>query len=395
MGGAQTIYIGAPVINFNLSEDQESLRSLAHEFARDVVRPAAKHHDETGVCPYEVLKQAHAQGLMNTHIASEDGGMGLGLVDGLLIAEEMAWGCTGIGTASEANGLAQQPVILGGSDALRKKYLSPMVDTFSLCAYAVTEPGAGSDVQALQTTAVRQGDKYILNGNKMWITNAGVADWFFVVALTDPAKKARGGMTAFIVEAKWPGVNVGKKEWNMGQRCSDTRAVNFDNVEVPAENIVGREGDGWKLAMAAFDFTRPAVAVAAVGLARAAMEYSVQYAMERKTFGVPIAQHQAIQFMIAEMAMNIEAGRLLCWQAGALKDAHKRNTREAAYAKAFCADMAMKVATDAVQVYGGYGFNTEYPVEKLMRDAKIFQIYEGTSQIQRMIIAKEIFFRNA
>jgi len=314
-------------------------------------------------------------------------------MDGVIIAEELAWGCSAIGTAMEANGLAQQPIILGASDFLKRKYLEPMTEKVSMCAYAVTEPGAGSDVQGLRTTAVKQGDKYILNGNKMWITNAGVADWYFVVALTDPEKKARGGMTAFIVEREWDGVSVGKKEMNMGQRCSDTRGLTFENVEIPAENVVGQEGDGWKLAMAAFDYTRPSVASAAVGLARAAYEHAAKYAMERRTFGKPIAAHQAVAFMIAEMAMNIDAGRLLCRQAAALKDQGRKNTMQAAMAKAFCADMAMKVATDAVQVHGGYGYSQEYPVEKLMRDAKIFQIYEGTSQIQRLIISKEIFFR--
>ena len=374
-----------------LTEEQLALRELAHDFARDVIRPAAPHHDETGEYPHEVLKQAHELGLMNTHIEEDYGGLALGAVDGVLIAEELAWGCSGIGTAMEANGLAQQPVILGGSDALKKKYLEPMVEDYGLCAYAVTEPGAGSDVQGLKTTAEKRGDTWILNGNKMWITNAGVADWYFVVALTDPEKKARGGMTAFVVERDWPGVTVGKKEMNMGQRCSDTRGITFEDVEVPQENMVGTIGDGWKLAMAAFDYTRAPVAAAAVGVARSAFEHAVQYATERRTFGKPIAAHQSIAFMIAEMKMNIEAGRLLCWQAAAKKDAGQRNTAESSMAKAFCADMAMKVTTDAVQVFGGYGYSREYPVEKLMRDAKIFQIYEGTSQIQRLIISRHIF----
>ena len=380
-------------ISFQLSDDQQALRDLAHQFAKDHIRPAAAHHDATGEFPWEVLRKAHEAGLLNTHIPEECGGANLSALDGILLAEEIAWGCTGIGTAMEANGLAQQPVIIGANDALKKKYLAPMTEQLSMCAYAVTEPGAGSDVQGMRTTAVRQGDKYILNGSKMWITNAGVADWYFVVALTDPAKKARGGMSAFIVERSWAGVNPGPKEQNLGQRASDTRGITFDNVEIPAENLVGKEGDGWLLAMAAFDYTRAGVAAASVGLARAAMEYAIQYAGERQTFGVPIAQHQAIQFMIAEMAMNIDAGRLLCWQAAQLKDAGLRNTMQSSMAKAFCADMAMKVATDAVQIYGGYGYSREYPVEKLMRDAKIFQIYEGTSQIQRMIIGRELLVR--
>jgi len=380
-------------VNFQLSEEQEALRALAHEFAEKEIRPVAAHHDETGEYPWTVLQKAFDTGLMNTHVPEDCGGLALGAMDGVLIAEELAWGCSGIGTAMEANGLAQQPVILGASHALKQKYLAPMTEHLSMCAYAVTEPGAGSDVQAMKTTAVKKGDKYILNGNKMWITNAGVADWYFVVALTDPDKKARGGMTAFIVEKGWAGVTPGKKEQNMGQRASDTRAISFDDVEVPAENLVGREGDGWKLAMAAFDYTRPSVAAASVGVARAAMEYAMQYASERKTFGTPIFNHQAISFMIAEMAMNIDAGRLLCWQAADLKDRGVRNTMQSSMAKAFCADMCMQTTTNAVQVFGGYGFSQEYPVEKLMRDSKIFQIYEGTSQIQRLIIGRELFTR--
>lgn len=381
-------------ISFNMSEEQQMLRDMAHDFAKNEIRPVAEHYDTSMEYPWEVIKKAHELGLVSTHISEDQGGMGLSALDGLLIAEELAWGCTGIGTALEANGLAQQPVILGASDALKKKYLAPMVDEPRMCAYAVTEPGAGSDVQGMKTTAVEAKDKYILNGSKMWITNAGVADWMFVVALTDPSKRASGGMTAFIVEREWDGVIIGKKEINMGQRCSDTRGVTFEGVEIPKENVIGRVGDGWKLAMAAFDYTRPAVACAAVGLARAAMEHAMTYATQRKAFGKPLFAHQAIAFMIAEMSMNIEAGRMLCWKSAAMKDAGQRNTMEASHAKAFCADMAMKVATDAVQVFGGYGFNVEYPVEKLMRDAKIFQIYEGTSQIQRLIISRELFVRN-
>ncbi len=385
-------------IDFGLSEEQLALRDMAHDFAQNEIRPVAKHHDETGEYPWGVLAKAHELGLLNTHIAPENGGMGLGAMDGMVIAEELAWGCSGIGTAMEANGLAEQPVILGGSEALKKKYLSPMTESGRerpiMCAYAVTEPNAGSDVQGLKTTAVKKGDKWVINGQKMWITNAGVADWYFVVAVTDPGKLARGGMTAFVVERNSPGVHVGKKEYNMGQRCSDTRGLSFEDVEVPEENLVGQVGDGWKLAMAAFDYTRPAVSCAAVGVARAAMEYSIEYALERKTFGQPIANHQAIQFMLAEMAMEIDAARLLCWKAAWMKDSHIRNTKESSMAKAFAADVVMKTTTNAVQIFGGYGYSEEYPVEKLMRDAKIFQIYEGTSQIQRMIIAREMMMRN-
>jgi acyl-CoA dehydrogenase len=380
-------------VSFTLTDEQKALQELARDFALNEMRPVAAHHDETGEYPYEVLKKAHGLGLLNTHVEAAYGGLELGAFDGVLIAEELAFGCSGIGTAMEANGLAQQPVILGASDALKKKYLAPMTEELQLCAYAVTEPGAGSDVQGMRTTAVKQGDKYILNGSKMWITNAGVAKWYFVVALTDPAKGARGGMTGFVVDRDSPGITVGRKEQNMGQRCSDTRGITFENVEVPEENVVGQVGDGWKLAMAAFDYTRASVAAAAVGVGRAAFEYSQAYALERKAFGTVIANHQAIQFMLADMAMNIEAGRLLCWKAAALRDQHLRNTKESSMAKAFCADMLQKVVSDAVQIYGGYGYSKEYPVEKLMRDAKIFQIYEGTSQIQRIIVARELMTR--
>ncbi len=383
-------------MNFALTDDQQAFVELAHDFAKKEIRPAAAHHDTTGEYPHQILQKAHDMGLMNAAIPERCGGLGLDCLTQALISEEIAWGCTGIGTAMEANGLALAPVLLGGSDALLEKYVAPMIDEYSLACYAVTEPGAGSDVQGMRSNAVKRGDKWILNGSKMWITNAGVAKWIFVVVVTDPQKMAerkahQGGMTAFIVDADAPGIEIGKKEWNMGQRCSDTRAITFSDVEISEANVVGEVGMGWALAMGAFDHTRPVVASAAVGLARAAMEHAAQYAMERKTFGKPIAKHQAINFMIADMAMNIEAARLLVQKSAWLKSQRMRNTKEAAFAKAFAADMAMKVATDAVQVFGGYGFNTEYPVEKLMRDAKIFQIYEGTSQIQRLIIGRELF----
>ncbi len=380
------------MIGFELSDEQSTLRDAANDFALNVMRPKAEHHDKTGEYPWEVIKEAHARGLMNTHVPEAQGGMGLGCFEGCLIAEELAWGCTGIGTALEANGLAQAPVIVGGSDYLKNKYLAPMIEKPIMAAYGVTEAGAGSDVAAMRTTAVKKGDRWILNGSKMWITNAGVADWYFVVAYTEK-EKAHRGMTAFIVEKGWKGVEFGKKEWNMGQRASDTRSLTFTDVEVPDENIVGEVGMGFLLAMKAFDHTRPAVASSAVGLSRAAFEHAMRYATERKTMGKPIAAHQAIAFMIADMARDIEAARLLVWQAAWLLDSGKRNTKHASMAKCFAADAAVRIATDAVQVFGGYGYSSEYPVEKLMRDSKIFQIYEGTSQIQRLIIAKEIFER--
>jgi acyl-CoA dehydrogenase len=297
---------------------------------------------------------------MNTHVPADFGGLGLGTLEGCLITEELAYGCTGICTALEANSLASAP--------------------------------AGSDVSGIRTVAKKDGSDYVIDGSKMWITNASVASWFFVLAYTDPAAKHKG-MSGFLVPADTKGITVGKKEWNMGQRASDTRGITFEGVRIPERYRLGKEGEGFRTAMAAFDHTRPTVASGAVGLARRAMDEAISYSTTRKTFGTPIANYQAVSFMIAEMAMNIEAARGLVWKAASEIDAGRRNTKYAAMAKAFAADMAMKVATDAVQVFGGYGYSEEYPVEKLMRDAKIYQIYEGTSQIQRLIMAKEIFDR--
>ncbi len=378
------------MIGYEPSEDQKMYQKTAHEFARDVIRPAAPHHDETGEYPHAVLKQAWELGLMNTMIPEANGGLGLGCLDACIIAEESAWGCSGIGTAMEANGLAEAPVIMFGTDAQKKKFLSPMTEEYQLAAYCVTEPSAGSDVQGVKSTAVKKGDKYILNGQKMWITNASVATWFFVLAYTDKDAGYKG-LTGFIVPADSPGINIGRKEMNLGQRASDTRGVTFEDVEIPAEYVLGgTEGTGWYQAMGAFDKSRPFVASASVGVARAAYEHARQYATERTTFGKPLAHHQAISFMLADMATNIQAARHLVREAAWLHDADKPNTKVAAMAKRFAADMCNQVVTDALQVYGGNGYSKEQPMEKLFRDAKIFQIYEGTSQIQRMIIGREI-----
>jgi acyl-CoA dehydrogenase len=381
------------VIDFSLSEEQQSLQDLARKFAKEEIIPKAAHHDETGAFPREIAKKAWELGLMNTHIPVEYGGPGLSVLDGCLITEELAYGCTGIATAMEANALASAPVIVAGNDEQKKEFLGLLSAEPVFAAYCVTEPGAGSDVAGIRTTATRVGDEYVINGSKAWITNGGVASWYFVLAYTDQSKKHRG-MSGFLVPANSPGITVGKKEMNLGQKASDTRGLTFEDVKIPAKYLLGKEGDGFKIAMSAFDHTRPPVAAGAVGLAHRAMDEAVKYAQERKTFGVPIAAHQAISFMIADMAKDIDAGRLLVWHAAWAIDNGKRNTKFAAFAKSFCADMAMRVATDAVQVLGGYGYSKEYPVEKLMRDAKIYQIYEGTSQIQRLIIAKEIFERN-
>jgi len=398
--GTQTqtdTYTGEPTskpdggISFILTETQNEYLEMAEKFTREEIMPVAAHYDRTGEYPWEVLKKAHANGLMNLHIPEEYGGMGLGTLDGCLITEKMAYGCTGIMTAIEANGLGSMPIMIAGNDEQKKKYLTRLIEEPIMCAYGVTEPGAGSDVSAITTKAVRKGDDYVINGQKMWITNGGVADFYFVLARTNPDPKcpASKAFTGFIVDRDTPGVTPGRKELNMGQRCSDTRGITFEDVVVPKENVLIGEGAGFKVAMGAFDKTRPPVAAGAVGIAQRALDEATKYAMERKTFGQPIINHQAVNFMLADMAIGIESSRLCYMKSAWQADNKIRNTYYASIAKCLAGDVCNKAATDAVQIFGGNGFNTEYPVEKLMRDAKIYQIYEGTAQIQRIIIGRE------
>ena len=380
------------MVDFNLTDEQKELQRLARDFATKEIRSYAEKHDKTGEFPWEIAKKTFEVGLMNLNIPQEYGGTGLKVLDEVIIAEELAWGCSGISTALAVNHLATYPVILAGSEEQKKEYLGMLTSEIGFASYAVTEPQAGSDVASLQTTAKLVGNEYVINGSKQWITGASVAKWFYVLAKTDPSKGHKG-ISAFIVEADRDGVKVGKKEDMMGQRASTTHAVTFEEVKVPKSNLLGQEGEGFKIAMRAFDHTRPGIAASAVGVARAAMEHAIEYSKTRTSFGIPIAMHEGVNFLIADMASEIEASRLLAWEAAWMIDQGIRNTKYAAFAKRFAADTAMKVTTDAVQILGGYGYSNEYPVAKLMRDAKLFQIYEGTSQIQRLIIAKEIFLR--
>jgi acyl-CoA dehydrogenase len=384
--------IEATGISFALSDEQKALRALARDFAAKEIRPREAACDAAMEHPADVIAKAHELGLMNLHIPEEYGGPGLGCFDGLLVGEELYWGCAGIGTSISANGLGAGPVIIAGTDEQRAEWLPPLLEKPILCSFGLSEPGAGSDVASMKTTAVRDGDDYVINGSKTFITNAGYAAWTVVFAKTD-AKGGSKGMSAFIVPMDARGVTIEKHLDKMGQRATDTSAFALQDVRVPARNRLGEEGDGFKIAMATLDFTRPGTAVGAVGVGQAAYEHSVEYAKQRVTFDLPIAMHQGVNFMIADMATEIEAARLLCWQAGWMLDQGygRKATLYSSFAKRFAADTAMKVATDAVQVFGGYGYIKEYPVEKLMRDAKLFQIYEGTSQIQRLVIAKEIF----
>jgi acyl-CoA dehydrogenase len=375
------------MLDFTLTEQQRNIRELAHNFAENEIRPVAWEYDRDATWPEQIISKAWDVGLMNAQLPEKYGGAGASYVDGVLIGEELAWGCAAIGTTLGTNELAAAPVLLGGSEKIKAEYLGMLTEAPKLASFCLTEPDAGSDVSAMRTTAMRRGDKYVINGSKVFISNGGYADWYTVYAKTDKDAGHRG-ISAFVVPRD-DTVTVDKHEDKMGLRASNTAAISFNETEVPAENLLGDENHGFKLAMMTLDRTRPGVAAMATGIARAAFEFATEYSKQRVQFGVPIAMHQAIQFMIADMATEIEAARLLAWQSAVLLDQGKRNTLQSSHAKRFAADTAMKVATDAVQIYGGYGFIKDYPVEKLMRDAKIMQLYEGTSQIQRLVIARE------
>jgi acyl-CoA dehydrogenase len=377
-------------VSFALTDEQKALRELAHEFAEKEIRPKAAEYDEHQTHPADVIAKAHEVGLMNPHVPEELGGSGLGGFEGVLIGEELCWGCSGIGTSIVANILGALPMLIAGSEEQQREWLPPLLEEPILCSFALTEPNAGSDVSGIQTTAVRRGDEYVINGSKMFITNAGHASWVVVFASTDKDAGHRG-LTAFVVPTDLDGVVVEKHLDKMGQRATDTSALAFQDVKVPAANRLGEEGQGFKIAMQTLDNTRPGTAAGAVGVARAAFELAVEYSKERVQFGQPVAMNQGVNFLVADMATEIEAARLLVWQAAWLLDQGNRATLQSSYAKRFAADTAMKATTDAVQIFGGYGYMKEYPVEKLMRDAKLFQIYEGTSQIQRLVIARELY----
>ena len=379
-------------MDFSLTPEQLEIKDLAMKFAKNEMMPKAQEFDEKAVMPMDILNKAWELGLVNTCIPSEYGGNGFSAIDAMIITEALAYGCMGMNTAIMANDLALLPIVIGGNEEQKKRFLTPFTESYKMAAFCLTEPANGSDAGGIKTLIKEDGDDLIINGNKMWITNAGYADLFVLYGTTDPSLKHKG-ITAVVIEKGTPGIELGKKEDKMGHRCSDTRAVTFNNVRIPKKNMLGGLNQGWKIAMKTLDHSRPMVAASAVGGATCAYDHSVKYAKERIQFNVPLSSHQAIQFMIAEMAMKIEAARLLVHKAAWLLDNHLPNTLLASYAKSLAADSCMQITTDAVQIYGGYGYSKEYPVEKLMRDAKLIQVYEGTSQIQRLVIAKEIFTR--
>ena len=377
-------------MDFQLTDAQRALQETARKYAREVIRPKAAHYDETAEFPKEIIGQGFELGLLNMAIPEQYGGVGLSHLDQVIAAEELAWGCCGVAASIIANDLGLLPIILAGTEEQKRRFLTPFTQSLKFASFALTEPGAGSDVSGMSTTARRDGDGYLLNGQKQFITNGGYADQFSVFATLDKTKRHRG-ISCFVMQGRPKGLTVGKHENKMGQRASNTVTLTFEDVRIPAANRIGEEGDGFRIAMETLDNSRPLTAMFAIGIARAAMEHAIDYSGQRHQFGKPIREFQAVQFMLADMAMNIQAARLLTYQSAWMLDVGQRNTLVSSYAKSFAADMAMKVTTDAVQVFGGYGYIKEYPVEKLMRDAKLVQIYEGTSQVQRLVIARELF----
>jgi alkylation response protein AidB-like acyl-CoA dehydrogenase len=375
---------------FALGDEQRMLRDLARKVARERIAPHAARYDETEAYPEESMRAIVEAGLFEIWVPEAYGGSDMGCLALSLVCEEIAWACAATATQYLDQPLGGLPILLAGTEAQKQRYLPRLATGELLAAYSLSEPGAGSDAAGLKTTAVRRGDRYVLNGSKQWCTNGDHADVVVVFATVDPAKRARG-VTAFLVDKGTPGFEVGKKEKKMGIRASPTVALHFTDCAIPAEQRLGEEGEGFAIAMRTLDITRPATGSMAVGIAQAALDAATAYAKERQQFGQPIAAFQGIQFMLADMAMAVHSSRLMVHHAARQYDAGLRgNTLEASMAKCWAADSAMRVTTDAVQIFGGYGYTREFPVERFMRDAKIMQIYEGTSQIQRLIIAREL-----
>nr|WP_272459575.1 acyl-CoA dehydrogenase family protein [Polyangium jinanense] len=377
-------------MDFSLSEEHKGLIETARRFTKERIIPIAAACDHESRFPMEVFREAWEIGLVNPTVPAEYGGSGMGELENAIITEELAYGCTGIQTSLLANGLALTPIKLGGSEEQKKKYLGLLTSEPVMASYATSEPDAGSDVAGIKTRFAQHGDDYVLNGQKCWITNASYARFYVIFATSNPDLRHKG-IAAFIVDRDTPGLRVGKKEDKLGQRASDTAQIFLEDVVVPKANLLAPEGKGFKLAMETFNQTRPDIGAGATGLMRRCLDECVAYAKERKTFGTPIANHQLVQWMIAEMAIRVEATRLLYQKAAWNLDHGVRDPIVSSFAKAYGADSAMQTAVDAVQVFGGNGYVKEYPVEKLMRDAKVLQIYEGTSQIQRIVIAKQLF----
>jgi len=374
-------------MDFALTEDQKALQQKARNFAINEVLPVARKYDESEEFPMPVIKKAWEVGLLNLGIPKQYGGPGYGLVEACIVVEEISSACPGMATSIFDNNLGAEPIVIGGNEEQKTRILGELTKEFKLIAFATSEPTMGSDVAGMKCKAEKDGDEYILNGAKFWVTNGGFADYITIFATVDPEKKHKG-IAAFIVDTKAEGVKLGKHIPKLGQRASNTVAVALKNVRIPKENVLAKPGRGFVVAMQTFAHTRPAIGAFAVGCARSAMEYSIDYAQKREAFGRPISNYQVIQQKIADMYKDIEAARLLTYKAAWEADQGLDNNMSSAVAKAFASDVAMRVTTEAIQVYGGYGYLRTYPVEKLFRDAKLYQIYEGTSEIQRIVISR-------
>jgi acyl-CoA dehydrogenase len=376
-------------MDFSFDDEQIELKELTNQFAKNEMRPVAQEYDQKNEFPYPVMEKAFEIGFLTSGIPLEYGGTGFSSMQNAIVCEELAWGCAGMYTSMMANTLATTPIVLFGTDEQKKKFLEPLTKEMSFACFGLTEREAGSDNTAIKTTAVRNGDHYILNGSKTFITNAGVSRLGVIFASTDKSRGARG-LSAFIIPMDLPGITVGKHEDKMGHRASNTAEIYLDDVKVPAENILRREGFGFIIALKTLDYARPAVGAGGLGIARAAYEEALKYSQERVQFGKPIASFQHIAFKLADMLTEIDAARLLVYRSAWMLDNNIKASKESAMAKIVATDVAMKVTTDAVQIFGGYGYMKEYPVEKMMRDAKLLQIYEGTNEIQRHVISLEI-----
>ncbi len=382
-------------MNYFLTEEQQMIKDVARQIALEKIIPVRAELDEKEEFPWEIMKVLAASDMCGLYIPEEYGGMGVGCFELCLATEQISRACGGVAVSYAASGLGTYPILLFGNEAQKKKYLPDIASGKKLAAFGLTEAGAGSDAGGIQTTAVKDGDYYILNGTKQWITNGGIADTYTVVAMTNKAKGTRGA-SIFIVEKGWDGFDFGKKEKKMGIRCSSTTELIFRNCRVPKENLLSREGMGFIVAMKTLDCTRPGIGAQAVGIAQGALDEALSYARQRVQFGKPISSFQAIQHMLADMATQIEAARALVYATAKYIDSGAKDiSKVSAMCKLFAADVCMKVATDAVQILGGYGYMREYPVEKMMRDAKITQIYEGTNQIQRNVIALQLIKESA
>ena len=378
------------MLDFTITEELKAVQKAARDFMLHEILPIAWYYDERGEIPLFLLRKAFDQGLMNADIPKAYGGQGLGLLAGVIGIEEFAAGCSGLATSLYDNSLGYAPILLSDKEQIKRRYLPEISKQFKLICFGTSEPTMGSDVAGMRCNARKDGDDYILNGTKYWITNGGIADYMSVFATTDP-KLSHQGIAAFVVDLKAKGVSTGKPIPKLGQRCSNTTGIRFKDVRVPKENVLAQPGEGFVLAMKTFDQTRPAIAAFGVGAARSAMEFALDYARRRRTFGAPIADNQAIQFKLAEMFMKIETARLLTWKAANEVDQGIVTNAAASIAKLYATEAAFDVVNDAVQIMAGYGYTKMYPVEKLMRDIRVLRIYEGTSEIQHLILSGHLF----